>query len=504
MPRPRNLRPLFLSAVVYGACGPQSLDDEPAMLGERCGSTEPTQLLSLLPEEVVSFGPNSTAPYDDGWLVALTTLDAPFDGTLEGQAVGHRVVSVDACGRREPELVIEGVDRIFPPASGALPWLACSSTTDEMFTFDPRGQGTMSSLGIVEHCLFRVSGDQIWMSATRDGDQLELVNLSPSPGGIPGSTSWTVTNDLAPGLGSFAVDTAGDYAWMVNDARELIEITLEPREFTLLAEDVATVFAPLDGRFVVWGSEDDTFTPGEWTILDRESGERVDVDVDGERELLVRGTPFSLVFEAGRDDQTSNYSIVRLPSLETSALTGGRWGRFVDNGPGDMVLLELDVEPDLHVLRSGASEPELLYEGNVVDFRVDDGAVWAWDYYDYESSQSPALRENQTRLVRIPLDGGAPEVVVDRVWQPQGLDDGRWLAVQDHGGDGVGELRALDPIEGTSQWIDDDVSLWFSRLNGFAHSFPGETTLSSDDAFLYSVHHTERGGLWAATLAARE
>ncbi|MEM7154032.1 MAG: hypothetical protein AAF799_14375 [Myxococcota bacterium] len=503
MPRPRNLRRLFFIAVTCGACGPDDLGDEPAMLGERCGSTEPTQLLPLLPEEIVSFGANSTAPYEDGWLVAVTTLDAPFDGTLAGQAVAHRVVSVDACGQREPELVLEGVDRIFPPpASGDLPWLACSSATDEMFTFDPEGEGQASSQGVVEHCLFRVSGDRIWMSTTRNGGQHELISLSPSPGGIAGTTSWTVTDELAPGLGSFAVDAAGDYAWMVNDAGELIEIELEPRGFTLLAEGVGTVFTALDGRFVVWGSEADTFTPGEWTILDRESGEHIDVDVDGERELLVRGSPFSLVFEAGRDEQTSDYAIVRLPTLEVSALTGGRWGRFVDNGPGDMVLLELGPEPDLHVLRSGSSTPELLYEGNVVDFRVDDGVVWAWDYYDYQPS--PALRDNQTRLVRIPLDGSAPEVVVDGVWQPRGLDDGRWLAVQDHGGDGLGELRVLDPVEGTSQWIDDDVSLWFTRLSGFAHSFSGETTLSSDDPFLYSVHHSERSGLWAATLAARE
>ncbi len=500
MPESRTIRPILLLVATAAACGPQDLDVEEAVLDPRCGSAEPTRLLPLAPEEIVEFGPNAVARHDGGWLVTLTTLDAPFDGTLRGQPVGHRVVSVDECGEQEPELILEGVDRIIPPAAAGLPWLGCSSTTHEMVSFDPDHAGQANSMGIVEHCLVRESGGSIWMPAMRDGE-IDLLRVTAGTDEFPGGTTSTVVEGITEGLSSYAVDASGDYAWVVDGTHELIEINLGSSvEDTVLAEDVAIVSVALDARFLVWGSESEPFTPGRWTILDRETGDRVDVDVDGERELLARASRFSLIFEADVG-QTRTNSIVRLPSLETTSLTG-RWGRFVDNGPGDMVLLELEPEPDLYVLRAGSSEPELLYAGNVVDFRVDDGEVWVWDYYDHEPQSS--LREHQTRLVRIPLDGGEPEVIVDGVFQPQGLDDGRWLAVQGYDGVGLGELRVLDPQEGTSQWIDDDVSMWFSRLNTWAHSFPGETTLASDDTFLYTVHGGERGGLWRANLAERE
>lgn len=501
MSEPRTIRLMLLLAVGTAACGPQDLDVEEAVLDPRCGSAEPTRLLSLAPEEIVAFGPSGIARYDGGWLATITTLDAPFDGTLRGEPVDHRVVSVNECGEGEPELIIEGVDRIIPPVSGGLPWLGCSSTTNEMFTFDPHYPGSASSYGIVENCLVRESGGSIWMPTMRDDEdeEIDLLWIRPGTEEFPFGPVSSIVEDIAPGHGQYAVDASGEYAWAINSARELAEVKLGPPfEFTRLAEDVGTVFVALDSRFVVWGSQSDPFTPGQWTILDRESGERTVADVDGEQELRLRGSSFSLVFEVESDEQTRDYSIVRLPSLEVTPLTG-RWSGFVDNGPGDMVLLDVEPEPDLYVLRSGSSEPELLYAGNVIDFRVDDGEVWAWDYYDYVPQSM--LREHQTRLVRIPLDGGEPEVIVDGVWQPQGLDDGRWLAVQGYDGVGLGELRVLDPQEGTSQWIDDDVSLWFSRLNTGAHSFPGETTLASDDTFLYTVHGAERGGLWRANLA---
>ncbi|MEM9457635.1 MAG: hypothetical protein AAGF11_25880 [Myxococcota bacterium] len=480
------------------ACGPD-LAPPDALLDDRCGEPEPALLLALDADDRVPIREDAFVVYGDRRLIAVDTHD--------GMSVSSsRVVSVDECGEGEPTLIAEGINRIAKPTEEGLLWLGCSEQTQQMFMIDPNGQGEPSPLGFVRLCDYEESPGRLWVQRNFGGpDQIVMMELSSLPGSVAETVLISTMDDhVLPGNSSFAV--ADDYLWLINEQHQLIQRDLEPEiEITTLSDDAAQVWLTRNGRFLAWGSEEFGI-PGRWTVYDRESEEQFEVSVGEQPDVELRLIRHSLIFEVEVDSVTSWFTRIHLPSMETTTFKGN-WGKITDTEAGDLVLESKAADGGLYVLTVGSAEPELLYDGragddgsHVVSFRTEGQDVLVWDEYD--SGQGLGLdREINTQLVRIPLDSRVPEVIIDEVYQPLELDDGRWLQVRGWDREGVGELRVLDPSEGTEQVVDRNVNLHFARWHGTDRFTSQIDTLPADDSFVYSVHGGERHGLWTAALA---
>lgn len=498
MPPTRSCYPPSLTlALTLAACGPGIEPDSP--LDERCGQAEPTLLLSLEPDQIVPFDRRAVVPYGDRWLVAVSTLAREFDGTipLGDEIVESRVVSVDACGTEPPRFIAEGIDIVLPPPEPDLPWMGCDSVSNRMFIIDPDGEVPPFELGTMDHCRTRQElPGAIWLKRMVSDEEAQLLRVTHLEGHPSIETSIeTVAEHVSPEGRSHAI--VGDLLWYVTTDGELLEYDLSTRDGTLLAEGVGAVMAA-NSRFLSWTDESDLFRPGRWTVFDRETGTQLPVEIGGQDAVQSGYLLFSLVFLVQRLDGTAETQVTRLPSLESTTIRGP-WTVVAESGPGDLILRGTGVSGSLYILRLGTEEPEPLLDSFTPMVRVNDDDLWVWDYYDYESGLT---QENSTRLVRIPLDGGEPETIIDDVYQPLALDDGRWLTVRGYAGDGRGELRVIDPQAGTEQVVDHDVSVWFSRPNDTPDDVFGFGARPSDEVFVYSVHDGgARNGLWSARLA---
>ncbi|MEM9463373.1 MAG: hypothetical protein AAGF11_55035 [Myxococcota bacterium] len=491
--------PSLCLALTLAACGPGIEPTSP--LDERCGQPEPTQLLALEPDQIVPFDRSAVVPYGDRWLVAVSTLQRDFDGMFprDDEIVQSRVISIDACGTEQPHLIAEGIDMVLPPKEPDLPWMGCDSVSNRMFLIDPEGEVPPTELGMMDSCHLRqeVPG-AIWLKRIVSDQDAQLLRVSSFEGLAMVETSIeTVVEHVSPALRSHT--TEGDMIWFVTTDGELFEYDHSTRDGVLLAEGVGTVSGTSSG-FLAWSDEPESFSAGQWTVYDRENGTQIPVEISGQDQVRFMGSIlFSFTFQATHDDGTSELLVMRLPSLESTSVRGP-WAIVAETGPGDLILRENEPTGSLYILRSGTEQPELLVDSYTPLVRVDDDDLWVWDYYDHESG---LVQDNSTRLVRIPLGGGEPETIVDDVYQPLALDDGRWLTVRGYAGDGRGELRVVDPHAGTEQVVDRDVSVWFSRYNDTPDEFFGFGARPSDATFVYSVHDGgARNGLWSARLTS--
>ena len=477
---------LSAAFVALTACGPE-IGPPAAVLDDRCGEPEPTQLLALAADELVPAREDAFVVYGDRRLVTIGAYN-------QDRLVSSRVVSVDACGEGEPTLIAEGISRIIWPTQEGLPWLGCSALTGEMFIIDPEGEREPSPLGVVRLCHVEESPGRLWAQRIID-EREEILMMHPDP--QTGSVTVATMAEVIPGNSSFAV--ADDHLWFVNDQHQLIQQDLEsPLETTQLSDDAARVLVTRNGRFVVWGAEE-FGTPGRWTVYDRESEEQFEVSVGEQSDVELRLIRHSLTFKVELDSQISRFMHIRLPSMDTTTFEGD-WLNIFDTEAGDLVLGPGVTGGDLHVLTTGLVEPERLYTGNVLGFWTEGQDVLAWDYDDFE----PDLvldQEINTQLVRIPVDSRVPEVIVDEVYAPLRLDDDRWLQVRGWDRDGVGELRVIDRVEGTEQVVDRNVPLGFARRHGTERLASEIFTSLADGSFVYSVRGGERHGLWTAALA---
>lgn len=480
--------------VALAACGPEVGGGNP--LEDHCGQPEPTRLLSLERNQFVPFDRSAIVPYGDRWLVALATLEQDFDGALprDEAIVDRRVVSVDACGAEDPRPIAQGVDMVFPPSEAGLPWMGCDSSSNQMYIIDPEGELPPSELGTTEHCqLWRTTPGAVWLKRSTDDGDAQLIRISSDEGA---AAVETIADGVSPQWRSYDFDE--QTLWYLTTDGELREHDLQTREEVLLAEGVGAIVR-LSERFLVWGDEPDMWSAGRWTLFDRQTLAATPVEIAGQDQVRFSGSLlFSAVFEARLEDGTNDYLVIRPPSLEPTSFRG-QWTLIAETGPGDLVLQSHTPEQHLYVLPIGESEPQLLYASDAALVQVDDDEIWVWDYYDYVVGFS---QEHNTRLVRIPLDDREPETIVDEVFQPLALDDGRWLTVRGYAGSARGELRVVDPQGGPEQLVDRDVSVYFRRHNETSSLAPGFGTVPSDAPFLYTVHDGgERDGLWSARLA---
>lgn len=497
---------VLVGALVAG-CGPGvSERQEPdSDFAERCESFDPTQLLELEPDEIVPFSPDVIVPYEGSWLVGVATLEAPFEGTLGEQysAMEHRVVSIDDCGRRPPRLFAEGLRKVMPPRHPDLPWLGCGMG-DEVFVIDPRGEQPPVLVGPVAGCRRHESADAIWMRRRIDRWTDELIRLS----------SRAEVEVVVPALLIGTKIALGEhYLWVIDNSGDLVEYELETGAMVTLAENVSLVEVSATDRFIAWGTNlEFGIGEGPWTILDRDTGELHAVEFAGTDQVNPRLAGFSFVFDdldfehSGPDPDPSEVTtaVIQLPSLETSTYPG-LWGQHQEVGPGDLVVTARGEEvPSVHVLRAGDSTPQLLFEGEAYSIDVDDGDVWVWDFYDWDEPLINTERVETARLLRFAPDDPVPEVVIDGVFVPLGIDDGRWLSVRDYAGDGHGELRLFDPAAGTEQVVDRDVALFFAQQASLAKHARASTILPSDAPFHYTVQDDgARNGLWRMQLPPR-
>lgn len=481
--------------LLLAACGPEpDLGSVPKdLLDDPCGLERPVQLLALASNELVPFHSNTVTRFGDRWLIAVTELTSPFEGGLPRSStqVSSRVVSVDWCGLESPRTVAEGADHILEPGEDGLPWLGCSSITGEAVVLDPTGRRAPLPLGIVEHCgSIREQHGSIWVQREGSGEGDELVRLSG------GGVIEVVADGLSPEGLSFQVGE--DALWTLHETGELVE-RIGSAEAQVLADEVGR-FVVLDERFVLMGEEPEPFAYGPWSLLDRETDELRPITVGGHLQVRPVSVPHqrSAIFSHDRGDGSLDVLRVELPSLSRTSLTTP--GHVVaENAAGD-VLLERTrstadgFEGQLLLWRAGTAHTEVLFDGWVPLVEMHDDHVMGWELDDYAPGPG---QEVNARLLRIPFDGSAPEVVIDDVYQPLALDDGRWVAVRDYAPDALGTLTVLDPLSGEEWVLDEGVSAFFRRYNTWDHPFGADDAVGADEPVVYSVHDDdERNGLW--------
>jgi hypothetical protein len=156
----------------------------------------------------------------------------------------------------------------------------------------------------------------------------------------------------------------------------------------------------------------------------------------------------SVVHSYGEDET----HLVFLPGLDEAWLEGiwasdERWvaadgRRLLDGGAG------------LHLLAPGSSTPSLLYRGRgLACVAGDDAYLWDVGLEGDNSGGGP-----WQRVVRIPLDGAAPDVVIEGpVFFTLPLTGNRWAIMRSIDDDQRGDILLHDPRNGAETTLATDV-----------------------------------------------
>lgn len=466
-------RRMIVVTLFSGACGPEIV--ERADLAEACGAEAPVQLLQLDVNESVRSSTTSIVAAGDRYLVGVVEHARPTLGELpdEETITDQRIVSVDACGG-DAKVIAEGVDHILAPLDDNSPWLACRYGGG-LTIIDPDGEEEPEPIDTRAGCAGSIIAGTRWFLA--DGDLLRA----------DAGVLTTVAEDVV------FLDWQSDERTLLYSTTDLTlwEHDIATGATAAIALDVARFQLTPDDRHIV-STPSTEANDGPWTIRDRRTGDAM-TDLSGALRLPEQGVAF---------DRGGSILYVDLPSFDTFEVPtpsrdGELWNVVGITDDRSLLLWPAHNESVHRVAVDGRAE--LLHTGLMPDLRFDGRDIWAWDYdidpavYDIPAASS--------RLLRIPLDGGPPETIVDDVHQPLGLDDGRWVSVRDQEAR-RGDLWVIDPIAGTEAIVDTEVGQYFARLHGPAHVFPTDELHPAGDAFFYMVlDDGDRRGLWRATLA---
>jgi hypothetical protein len=238
----------------------------------------------------------------------------------------------------------------------------------------------------------------------------------------------------------------------IDTAPYAVAIDVDTGDVEVLGTDISRVQPHARGRFVVLVPRDET-APAR--LVDLETDRALAV---GEPGWSVRHSDADpqLVIAVGYDAQPDVRShLVFLPGLDELWLDG----EFVSEPywvthDGRRLL---ESERGLFVVRPGDAAPTLLYAGRGYACDVGDD-VYLWDHGLYEGNE--AEQGPWDRLVRIPLDGSPPVVVIEGpLSRALPLADGRWII--DREWSDTSDLLLHDPRTGVEELLAADVERVF-------------------------------------------
>jgi hypothetical protein len=475
-------------------CGP---DLAPQAFAERCGEVGPIQLLALAPDETAqSDWPHDSAPFvtavqvGDRWLVGVRLFETPIgpDTWVSGEdppaLVSSRVVSVDECGG-DPRVVARGAHLIRPPR-GAEPWIACSDD-HRIVVFDPALEGA----GVAHP-------DLLCTDDVLDGDFVTSTLVESHAARVVratlGADGTRQTFDLAPAGAPreyLRTDDTRGQVFLIDEAQSLVAVDARDGTSQVLRESVSNFYISDDGRFIEW-SPDALYAEGTWYLWDRTTDEQRALTIDGQTTVKSFGFDdgvLSYFIDVGPWEYAQH--LLWLDRGETQTLDG-LWdvhGRF-----GDMSLLS--TAGAVGVLDHASGALRIVSNQSI-------NPAWAAD----DAVRGTALvgdpLGNRRRMIEFAAPEFEPRVVVEDVYYPVRLADGRWLTVR--GTDRAtpvfhGTLVALDE-SGAATEIDHDVAATLHEYNGGNRRNGPPPELSNSVVYAVRDDDQERTGVWLATFA---
>lgn len=496
-------------SIVAPACGPATGEAtlyEPALydpLAERCGSTEPIQLLALAPNETVESNDpwylderiyTSVARHGDRWLIGVKTFEREFippfidpEENTPNELVSSRVVSVDECGG-DVRVVLEGVHGVRVP-TGDEPWTACGGDQG-LIAFDPDVVGSA-----------RPHPDLFCSADVVDGAFVTMTR------GLEDETNWLVLARLAvdepsditqlvPGFYETLHVVAGSSLRLVDTADdELIEIDVLTGQQRVLRTEVSSWSASDDGRFVQWRQKLDGCGP--LLLWDRERDEERALGLPEwgcARSFGISGNAVASTPEDGEPDLTQ---LVLLASGDELVLEGGWSSR---GQVGQTYVLYQWGEPDALVFVEPGAAPSPPIVGDQRSVQLDDDRVWVFadEAHDDDDPDTPPPPRS---LYELAAPAFTPRLVASGLWHPLRLADGRVVNVVDRDLEHQrGTLVLVDGERGTME-IDRDVAETLYRFNTEARRKAFDPLV--DDVVIYPVRDPEheRTGVWIAQIA---
>lgn len=489
----------LVSLVVMG-CGP-SVDEEPTprnpALVERCGSTEPIQVLALAPNEAIepyslfNLIQGSALPHGNRWLFAVSTYDreiAPTESPWSEEPptwLSSRIVSVDRCGG-DVRVLAEDAQSVRAP-TGNEPWTACSTDGGRLIVLDPE-QERSGQLYPELYCTNDVVDDAFITVSRVEGEQRALVRARLR---FDGPADITV---ITPINGAPHVVQGSSMRLLSGFDSELVEVDVLTGQARILRTDVYRWSASDDGRFVSWSPYSPSSEPqinAPLLLWDRQTDEERQLGAPEwphPRFYDVRG---NVVLTRPDDDDPDVTQLILLPSGD-ELLLDGSWSGVAKIG-------------ETHVLR-GSSALMIFAPGDALPrtiFPDDPGVVvfdeqlWLLDDNDDDDVPSPS----HSLLQATPPDF-TPRLVAGGLHSPLRLSDGRLLTVLDLNAEGSHGTLVLVDANGSTRGIDRDVL-------GSLYSFNNEGGQRSDmaplvdDVVVYPVRDAdhERTGVWIAQIA---
>lgn len=486
-----------MSLLGGSACGPEFR--EPAELVERCGTTEPVQLLRLGPREVVYAGSNSVARHEDRWLIGVREHDTgtypPTNEAPNINEIGSRIISVDECGE-DSFVAVEGFAEVFPPTAPDEPWLACADG-GSLYRIDPDGQRAPQFLVVATTCWFVRAGPSIVTLRERSLVRVDTHGGEPSivvlESGING---WSPANEEGT-IGSLRAQLS----LVSNDARELVEIEHATGARRVLRTGVGGFESPVPGRYLVW-TPDEIVDGASWPFLrrwllwDRDTDVEIAIADGAERDAVLGPGALMIYGALGADDWSATTELLLLPERRSVVLEGA-WS--VDGGLADGTRFLQRMGEDgggLFVLEPDSDMPTRL---------ADDFAEYGWITSDGEyrrlvdRSEPGASSSEQTQEIvgyRGP-DFTASTVVRD-VYAPLELPGDRWLTVREHTGDNHGELVVVDGSTGELRFVDRDVFMDLGYMPAPVAFTPAPPIHEGPLVYAVRDEDFERAGIWIA------
>ncbi|WAS93989.1 hypothetical protein [Nannocystis punicea] len=489
------------AVMTCSACGPEPIAQEE--LEEVCGQDGPFRILPLEPDRQLLFGWTERVGER---LLFVTHRIAPGEeaGDLPRWSEPE-VWSTGLCGE-SPALVASGVDNIFTLERWPGVVLGCDEATAEIVSLDPLGErephvvfaGDPEALG----CALRWTDHGLLTVVPHDDDVGALV-LSPYPDDPLTQTSEpevllddvriTPSGESGTGIVADSIRTFPDFVLALDGAGTLFRADLADRSVTPLLDEVRSLEASHDGRWLLW--QDSTLT--------RDDPEYPEGDI-----IL-------------RDLSTGTDALLAQTSLQYSAFPL----MMATNGIVQLGLGYVDGEPKSRIfflpgLDSVDVRPDLSLNAKIDDERWVGSLLFSsyYDLFDLRAGTSRRLFERPGRIRWFEEDGlvlfEAKQCCIDGTWSDEGP---MWRVPYDGMPQQIAKRvtgytrrlpdeRLLGPVGIDDEWSADlivtDPETLAERLvdhHVFATSLDvwwGE----EDGLFSYSVRDGERSGVYVARL----
>lgn len=507
----KPLPALFSIALV--ACGP-SVGGEPILaepelhdtLAERCGSTDPVQLLALAPNETAESndpwylddGPyTSVARHGDRWLLGVKTFEHELippsidpEENVPNELVSSRIVSVDGCGG-DVRVVLEGASAMRVP-TGDEPWVACS---EGMVAFDPDVEGSGRAHPDLHCSTDAIAG--VFAALTHE-DEDGTQWLARARLAVDEPSDITL---LAPHVYEPHVVAGTSLRMFDTHEGELVELDVLTGEQRVLRTNVYSWSASADGRFVEWRAQsasDQAPVDVPLLLWDRQLDVERPLGLpewERVRTYGVRGNAVAVTPYHGEPDLTQ----LVLFATGDEIVLEGQWqslGQVGDTyvlrdvGGISIVFVEPGAEPSppLHV---GTGDPYLMnIVGESLWVLVDEPVD---DVDDDPTTPSSSLYE-------LAAPDFTPRLVAGALLHPLRLADGRVLNVTDLDHEHRRGTLVLVDDQGSTE-LDHHVADALYRFNTSGQRQLLEPLV--DDTLVYSVRDPEheRTGVWIAQIA---